>query len=82
MALPPKKYRHFFGFTASAKVVTAEKWKIAYRQKNTGVLHYRRKNTAIFRFYRFRQSRYRQKREKRQPPENYRRRETAPPVSA
>ena len=34
-------------------------------------MHYRRKNTAIFWFYRFRQSRYRQKRENRQPPKNY-----------
>ena len=62
----------YFGFTASAKVITAEKWKTAYRQKITAVLHYRRKNTAIFLFHRFRQSGYRQKRENRQPPKNYR----------
>ena len=58
--LPP-----YFGNTATAKVVTAEKRKNANRQNIAAVLHYRRKNTAIFWFYRFRQkssnSRYRQK---------------------
>ena len=75
--LPPKitaaKTPQYFGFTASAKVVTAEKWKTAYRQKFAAVLHYRLKNTATFWFYRFRQSRYRQKRENRQSPKSYRR---------
>ena len=66
-----RKNTAIFRFTASAKGVTAEKLKTAYRQKITTVLHYRRKHTAIFWFYRFRQSRYRQKRENGQPPKNY-----------
>ena len=40
--LPP-----YFGFTASAEVVTAKKRKTAYHQKNITVLHYRPKSTAI-----------------------------------
>ena len=56
IALPPNNYRRIalppknpaiFWFTASAKVVTAEKRKTSYRQKITAVLHYHRKNSAI-----------------------------------
>ena len=59
-------YRHILVMPPTAKVVTAEKRKTAYRQNNTAVLHYRRKNTAIFWFYRFHKknnanSRYSQK---------------------
>ena len=61
----------YFGFTASAKAVTAEKWKNAYPQKIAAVLHYRRKPP----YFGFTASakKYRQKRENRQPPKNYRR---------
>ena len=38
----------YFGFTASAEVVTAKKRKTAYSQKITAVWHYRPKSTAIF----------------------------------
>ena len=40
--LPP-----YFGFTASAEVVTAKKRKTAYRHKITAVWHYHPKSTAI-----------------------------------
>ena len=36
----------YFGFTASAEVVTAKKRKTAYRQKIAAVCHYRSKSTA------------------------------------
>ena len=72
IALPPKRIPPYFGFAASAEVVTAEKWKTAYRQKITAVVYYCWKNTATFWFYRFCQSRYLRKRENRQPPKNYR----------
>ena len=59
-------YRYILEIPPTAKVVTAEKQKTAYRQNITAVLHYRRKNIDIFWFYRFRQkntanSRYHQK---------------------
>ena len=69
----------YFGYTASAKVVFAEKQKTAYRHKVSAVLHCRRKNTAAFWLYRFRQGRYRQKRENRQPLKNYHRMAVPPP---
>ena len=54
-SLPPKneklptaeKLPPYFGFTASAEVVTAKKRKTAYRPKITAVWHCRPKNTAI-----------------------------------
>ena len=48
-------YRHILVIPPTAKIVTAEKRKTAYRRNITAVLHYRRKNTAMFWFYRFRQ---------------------------
>ena len=69
--LPPhgstaEKLPPYFGFTASAKVVTARKRQTAYRRKITSVWHYRRKITDIFWFYR-------QKTKNSLPPKNYRR---------
>ena len=54
-SLPPKnekpptaeKLPQYFGFTASAEVVTAKKRKTAYSQKITAVWHYRPKSTTI-----------------------------------
>ena len=66
--LPP-----YYGFTASAKVVTAKKRKTVHRQKITAVWHCRQKIAAIFWFNRLRQSRSRQKTKNRLPPKNYRR---------
>ena len=48
-------YRHILVILPTARVVTAEKRKTAYRQNIAAVLLYRRKNIAIFGFYRFRQ---------------------------
>ena len=56
LRLPPKNYKtptaenlpSFFGFTASAEVITAKKRKIAYRQSITAVWHYRPKITAFY----------------------------------
>ena len=45
-----RKNTAIFWSHASAKVITAEKLKTAYRQKITAVLHCRRKHTAIFWF--------------------------------
>ena len=67
------KHLLYFGFTASAKVVTAKKRNTAYRRNITAAWHYRRKVIAIFWFHRrLRQSRYRQKTKNRLPSKNYR----------
>ena len=48
------RFLAMFGFTASAKIVTAIKRKTAYRPNITAVWYYRRKITAILWFYHLR----------------------------